>query len=65
MSQYWKSRFDPDHSPDHRVDWGMNTTTTIVREAWESYTVRLTVLAVALGAVPFYLLSMVMATLSH
>lgn len=65
MSQYWKSRFDPDHSPNHGVDWGMNTTTTIVREALDSYTVRLTVLAVALGAVPFYLLSMVVATLGN
>lgn len=43
----------------------METITTIVREAWESTLVRLFVLAVALGAVPFYLLSMAVATLGN
>jgi hypothetical protein len=43
----------------------METTTNIIREAWESYSVRLTVLAVTLGAVPFYLLSLAMATIAN
>ena len=65
MSRYQMSQFDPDHSPDHGVDWGMETITTIIREAWESYTVRVLVVSLALGAIPFYLLSMAVASLGN
>ncbi len=43
----------------------METITTIIREAWESYSVRVLVVALALGAITFYLLSMAVATVNN
>lgn len=39
----------------------MNTLRNTIGTLWESYTVRLAVLALALGAVPFYFLSLAVA----
>jgi len=41
----------------------MNTITNLLRAAWETYAVRLLLLALALGAVPFYFLSLAVASL--
>ena len=40
---------------------GMETITNAITTAWDSYLVRLAVLALALGAVPFYFLSLAVA----
>ena len=39
----------------------MSTIRNAVSTAWESYLIRLAVLALALGAVPFYFLSLAVA----
>lgn len=39
----------------------METVTNAIRNLWDSYLVRLALLALALGAVPFYFLSLAVA----
>lgn len=41
----------------------MTIVTNLLRTAWDSFAVRLLVLALALGAVPFYFLSLAVAAL--
>lgn len=60
-----------DRMPRDRVSYGMTTTKnhrerqhtlgSLLSAAWDSFAVRLTVLGFAIGAVPFYFLSMAVA----